>query len=249
MQTARPYVLTVAGFDPSSGAGLTADVKTFEQLGVYGLAVCTALTLQTEDRFYSVEWRKIGDVKREVKILLETYPVRAVKFGIVPTFAFLKELSAYVKRQNPAIQIVIDPVWKSSTGFVLNKNGLGLDNKFLSTVTLLTPNVAEFELMKGTEEPDAFISRLRTKTSLLLKGGHNLKRKGVDTLYEKVRTTDYLPADTTVAPKHGSGCVLSAAIAAYLAKGRDVRTSCRLAKNYTTKFLKSNKSLLGFHAA
>ena len=79
MQQLKPFVLTVAGFDPCSGAGLSADLKTFEQIGVYGLAVCTGLTLQTESKFYSVEWRKLEDVSHEIMILFDNYNVKSVK--------------------------------------------------------------------------------------------------------------------------------------------------------------------------
>lgn len=68
MQAERPFVLTIAGFDPSCGAGLTADIKTFEQLKVYGLAICTGLTLQTEDEFRSVNWRSLEEVKTELEL-------------------------------------------------------------------------------------------------------------------------------------------------------------------------------------
>ena len=82
MQPLRNYALTIAGFDPSNGAGLTADIKTFEQHKIYGLSVCTAITLQTEDHFYEIRWEKIEDVIKSLKILLEKYPVSVVKTGI-----------------------------------------------------------------------------------------------------------------------------------------------------------------------
>jgi len=126
MQTERPYVLTIAGLDPGSGAGLTADIKTFEQLKVYGLAVCTGLTLQTEDEFISVSWRKIDDVKKEVDLLLFKYPVKVVKFGIVPSFDFLDQLVTFIKNFNEDIQIIVDPIWQSSTKLFLKKLRLSL---------------------------------------------------------------------------------------------------------------------------
>ena len=91
MQPERKYVMTVAGFDPSGGAGLLADVKTFEQCGVYGLGVNTANTLQTADKFHSIEWSKLNDVLKAIEVLLSEYPVSVVKTGIMPSFDFLYE--------------------------------------------------------------------------------------------------------------------------------------------------------------
>lgn len=249
MQTERPYVLTIAGFDTSSGAGLTADIKTFEQLKVYGLAVCTGTTLQTEDNFVSVEWRKISDVKKEIAVLLKAYPVKAVKFGIVPSFGFLNQLVHFIKEINSGIKIIIDPVWKSSTGFVLNDNHLVLKPDFLKQVELITPNVHEFDLMRGDKNDERFIDEFTQHSNLLLKGGHKLERTGTDTLYTKNFSTDLISFGENISPKHGSGCVLSAAITAYIALGKDLGEACAFAKLYTEKFLNSNNSLLGYHAS
>jgi hydroxymethylpyrimidine/phosphomethylpyrimidine kinase len=250
MQTERPYVLTIAGLDPCSGAGLTADIKTFEQLKVYGLAVCTGLTLQTEDEFISVTWRNIDEVKKEIDLLLFKYPVKVVKFGIVPSFDFLNRLVTFIKTFNPEILIIVDPIWQSSTGVIFNPDSVALDKKFLQKITLLTPNVPELKFMSKGKNTDEFISDLIQYTNVLLKGGHKKKDVGIDTLYQKETSTDLISfTEGTVYPKHGSGCVLSASIASHLALGRGLKESCFAAKNYIEKFLQSNKSLLGFHAA
>jgi len=250
MQTERPYVLTIAGLDPCSGAGLTADIKTFEQLKVYGLAVCTGLTLQTEDEFISVTWRNIDEVKKEIDLLLFKYPVKAVKFGIVPSFDFLNRLVTFIKNFNPEIQIIIDPIWQSSTGVVFNPDSVILDKNFLQKITLLTPNIPELKFMSKRKKPEEFINELVQYTTVLVKGGHKKEDVGIDTLYEKETSTDLVSfMEEEVYPKHGSGCVLSAAITAHLALGKDLKGACFSAKNYIEKFLRSNKSLLGFHAA
>ncbi len=250
MQTERPYVLTIAGLDPCSGAGLTADIKTFEQLKVYGLAVCTGLTLQTEDEFISVNWRNVDEVKKEIDLLLFKYSVKVVKFGIVPSFDFLNQLVSFVKNYNHDIQIIVDPVWQSSTGVIFNPDSIVLDKIFLQKIALITPNVPELKFMSKGKNPDEFISGILQYTNVLLKGGHKTENIGIDTLYEKENTTDLVSfMDGLVYPKHGSGCVLSAAIAAHLALGNNLRESCFSAKNYIENFLHSNKSLLGFHAS
>ncbi|MBI2722751.1 MAG: hydroxymethylpyrimidine/phosphomethylpyrimidine kinase [Bacteroidetes bacterium] len=249
MQTERPYALTIAGFDPCSGAGLTADIKTFEQLKVYGLAVCTGLTLQTEDEFVSVSWRDVKEVKKEVDFLLKKYPVKAVKFGIVPSFTFLEELVNLINDLNSDIKIVIDPISKASTGFSFNKNDLLLKNGFLEKITLLTPNIPELELMSRGENENLFINEISSYSNLLVKGGHKSVNVGTDVLYQKNSTSEFPSDILNATPKHGSGCVLSAAITAHLAMGKNVKQSCSDSKKYIEKFLISNKSLLGFHAS
>jgi hydroxymethylpyrimidine/phosphomethylpyrimidine kinase len=248
VQTERPYTLSIAGFDPCSGAGVTADIKTFEQLKVYGLGICSALTLQTEDEFISVEWRKVEEVKKETELLLKKYPVKAVKFGIVPSFGFMEELVDAIKALDPGMKIVVDPVWKTSAGSVLNEHPT-LQEDFLRKIDLFTPNMPELEWMSRGKDMHGFIDEITLHTSLLVKGGHKTDNAGVDTLYTKDAATDITSFETTVFPKHGSGCVLSAAITAHLALGFGLHESCVKAKEYIEKFLGSNKSLLGFHAA
>lgn len=248
MQTKRPYVLTIAGFDPSSGAGITADVKTFEQLKVYGLAVCSGLTRQTEDQFFAVEWRSFEAVKKEIEALLKKYPVQAVKFGIVPSMDFLSKTVKLVHKLRPEAKIVVDPVWRTSTGFDLNGQTT-LSKSLLSHVTLLTPNLPEFDRLRERSTPAQFIKSITQYSNLLLKGGHARSKKGTDILYQNDREIKFMPSEIKTYAKHGSGCVLSAAITAQLAKGKGLEEACRLGKRYIDKFLKSNNSLLGFHAA
>lgn len=250
MQTERPYALSIAGFDPSSGAGLSADIKTFESLKVYGLSVCTGLTQQTEDHFYSVTWREAADVKKEVLMLLKKYPVKAVKFGITPSLSFLEEIISVICAHDISIKIIVDPVWKSSTGFPLNDlRHFSSRKNILQKISLLTPNLPELKTISGSESMENTLSELRKYTSVLLKGGHDENEKGTDVLFTPNGKIKISAQIQSVFPKHGSGCVLSAAITAYLASGENMENSCRKAKAYTENFLSSNKSLLGFHVA
>jgi hydroxymethylpyrimidine/phosphomethylpyrimidine kinase len=260
MQLERPYILSIAGFDPSGGAGVLADVKTFEQLGTYGLAVCTGMTLQTEDEFISVKWRELKEVTEEIKLLLRKYPVKAIKFGIVPSFDFLNQLVSGIRSKHPDVQIVVDPIWRSSTGFTFNKDEFILEKDFLEKITLITPNVPEFDYMRNGKNEKEYISEFCKYSNLLLKGGHSTENIGIDVLYKKnsLNEVSLLPKSPSplekgggmrhVEPKHGSGCVLSAAITAQLGLGNNLEDACRAAKQYTEEFLISNDSLLGFHA-
>lgn len=250
MHGQRPYVLTIAGFDPCSGAGLTADIKTFEQNRVYGLAICTGLTLQTENQFFSIQWRDLRDIKNELKVLLEKYPVAAVKFGIVPSLEWLVKLTDLIRDKNKDIQIVVDPVWKSSTGFTFahfeQRDTL---EKVLQNITLLTPNLHELTQMAGNTPREKYLEFLSEHTHVLLKGGHDETQKGTDIFYGKKETRTIKPNAFHVFDKHGSGCVLSSSITAHLAMQYDVFDACVNGKRYTEAFLASNPHLLGYHAA
>lgn len=249
MQTERPYALTIAGFDPCSGAGVTADIKTFEQLKVYGLAVCTGLTLQTEEDFVSVSWRDVKEVKKEVDLLLKKYPVKAVKFGIVPSFIFMEELVNLIHEHDAEIKIVIDPIWKASEGFSLNTSELIFNKAFMEKITLLTPNIPELGFLSNGKNENQFINEVASYSNLLVKGGHKSVNVGTDVLYQKNNTWEFASNIKNAFPKHGSGCVLSAAITAHLSLGKSLKQSCSAAKKYIEKFLISNNSLLGFHAS
>ena len=142
---------------------------------------------------------------------------------------------------------MVDPVWKSSTGFVFaDLSDVETLHKTLSLIDLITPNKNEMdELMK--KDPSS-LKRFAEKCAVLLKGGHDEENKGVDQLYFKNNIIRLEPTEKTSLSKHGSGCVLSAAITANLANGEKMEESCRNAKKYTEKFLVSNNSLLGYHA-
>lgn len=242
----RPYVMSIAGFDPSGGAGLLSDSKTFEQSKVMGLGVCTALTLQTASKCLSLEWRPIDEVTEVIQVLMENYPVSAVKIGIVKDAEFLGKIIEAVKAGNPEAKIVWDPVLKSTSEFTFfDLETLSQLKSTVNQLSLITPNFNEYSVLKENNLlPDTH------QCSLLIKGGHREDHLGTDILVEKEaeivlqsngHNKDYFP-------KHGSGCVLSSAITAELAKGKSMETACKQGKLYIEKFLKSNPSLLGTHS-
>jgi hydroxymethylpyrimidine/phosphomethylpyrimidine kinase len=251
MQDTRKYVITIAGLDPSGGAGLLADVKTFEQHRVYGLSVCTAMTLQTENAFYSIRWTPLRDILRDIETLMDTYPVSVIKTSIVPSLEYLFEILQLIKRKDPAMKIVVDPVIRSSSGF----DFMAVDDKVklekvLRLTYLFTPNAVEAQWLSGEKEPMIAAQSLSKYTNVLLKGGHLQKAIGYcDHLF--VNGLDHVVSGSNKKAnnKHGSGCVLSAAIVSNLALGMPVEDACHAAKSYTEKFLCSNQSLLGYHHA
>lgn len=249
MSKNRPIVLTVAGFDPSGGAGVLADIKTFEQHKVYGFAINTANTIQTENKFHKNEWSSIDFVLESITTLLDSYAINTVKIGIVPSLDYLSQIIFCIKKQSPSIKIIWDPVLKSTTSFEF----LSLKNQtnlieILQQIVLMTPNYNEIKHFNIDEKAPKKIAKFYSNyCSILLKGGHNYNEIGVDYLYTKNNILKLLPKTNECFEKHGSGCVLSAAITANLALGQNLKTACENAKTYTENYLLSNSSKLGFH--
>lgn len=245
----RPKVLSIAGFDPSSGAGITSDIKTIEQHEVYGLGVCSAITFQNENIFEEVDWLCAGKIKQQIDVLAKSHNFDVVKFGIIENISTLRDVIQHLKTINPNIQIVWDPVVGASAGYTFHKS---IDNNslfdVLRSIYLVTPNISESELLFGTSDPKN-IQKLINEFQLcnvLLKGGHS-----------EGNADDYLIMDEEIIivpgtqfqnnSKHGSGCVLSASIACSLSKMINLQTACKNGKKYTEKFIESNNLLLGFH--
>ncbi|CEJ71813.1 Hydroxymethylpyrimidine/phosphomethylpyrimidine kinase [Chryseobacterium oranimense G311] len=248
MQTERPFVMTIAGFDPSGGAGVLADIKTFEQLGVMGLSVCTAMTVQTESRCLSLEWRPLDEIITTISILMKDYPVEAVKIGIVKDATFLEKIVETVRLYHAGVKIIWDPVLKSTSEFsFFDLENLPLLTNVLKKIDLITPNYNEYNVL---QKYDLF-NTSGNSCAVLVKGGHRNDKIGTDILICQGKETSLEPDSHDSSgfySKHGSGCVLSSAIAAHLAKGETLEAACRKGKLYIEKFLKSNPSLLGFHS-
>lgn len=249
MSTNRPFVLSIAGFDPSAGAGVLADIKTFEQHKVYGFAINTANTIQTENEFINIEWTAIEYVLQSIETLFNSYEIKAVKIGIVPSLAYLKEIVFKIKGLSPKTKIVWDTVLKSTTEF----NFLDIQNQnelvtILNEIDLITPNYNEILKLGISEKSVEIITEQLSKNcAVLLKGGHNPNEIGTDFLHVKNQFFRLSPKIIKLNQKHGSGCVLSAAITSNLALGQELLTACKNAKSYTENFLLSNPTQLGNH--
>jgi hydroxymethylpyrimidine/phosphomethylpyrimidine kinase len=249
MQSPRPYVLTIAGFDPSGGAGVLADCKTFEQHGVYGFGVCTAWTVQTDDSFLSIRWLTAEQIIEQLEPLLSKFAVSACKIGIIDSPETLLSIIGFLKKHNPAIHIVWDPVFKASAGYDFHAVDTfhNLD-AILAAISLVTPNYDELQQLQAVIGQDLIKDERAVFCPVLLKGGHRPDALGTDTIYQLTGNTVIEAGIEKVYPKHGSGCVLSAAITARLAQEHALPDACYLAKRYIETFLNSNQSLLGYHS-
>jgi len=260
MEANRPIVLSIAGLDPCAGAGLLADIKTFEEHKVYGLGIATAQTIQTESKFISIKWNDEKEILTALETMLSQYNIKAIKIGIVENISRLKTIVSHINEKKPAIKIVWDTVIRSTTGFDFWSGEMNEETlkELLLMTYLITPNYNEAIKLQPSSNAKEAAKALSAFCNVLLKGGHNEEDKGVDYLY--LKTNQDIQAEAVIAPllrggageglispKHGSGCVLSSAIAANLALGFDLLTSCTNAKQYIERFLSSNESLLGYH--
>lgn len=243
----RPYVMTIAGHDPSGGAGLIADCKTFEQHKTVGLSVCTANTVQTESKFVSVNWLPHDLIMQQVEILYNEYRPAVVKVGLIESVSLLLAIAEWLKQQNPEVNIIWDPVLKSTTGFEFHNKTEGL-NSMLKYVSLVTPNMQEaMQLFGSKNSEDIKITCHENPTLLvLLKGGHAGK-KGTDLFISENEIFKISGQPFTGHEKHGTGCILSSAIAANIAKGSELKEACIKGKKYVEKAMLSNKGLLAYH--
>lgn len=250
MSKSNPFVLTIAGFDPSAGAGVLADIKTFEQHRVYGFAINTGNTIQTENEFFEMHWTNLNFVLKSLEKLFKNYAIKAVKIGIVPSLDYLKKIVFRIKKLSPKTKIIWDTVLKSTTEF----DFLNIENQvtlieILKKVDLITPNYDEIlQLCSKGMNAETTAIFLSGYCPVLLKGGHNPDEIGFDYLYLENEFFSLAPnTNTGIFDKHGSGCVLSSAITANLALEQDLETACVNAKKYIETYLQSNPTKLGYH--
>jgi len=248
MQPSRPYALSVAGFDPSGGAGLLADCKTMEANGVYGLGVCTALTVQNDVQFEQVSWVPAATILDQARLLFARFPIDWVKIGLFESLGQLPELLEWLRLQQPQIQVIWDPVLKASAGYEFHgQPSLDLVQQVCEPLALLTPNRPEMLRVWPAASAEEAAVAVSVFCPVLLKGGHADGAIATDVLFVDGEQHAFAAPRLPHGEKHGSGCVLSAAILAGLAKGGSLVEACREAKEYTTAFLASNDTLLGYH--
>ncbi|MBQ4819776.1 hydroxymethylpyrimidine/phosphomethylpyrimidine kinase [Aquimarina sp. MMG016] len=249
----RPYILTIAGFDPSGGAGLTADIKTIEALKGYGLAVCTANTVQSDVELIACHWIDVEVIKSQIEILFDRFSIDFVKIGIAQNWEGLNEIIDFLVEKNAKVKIILDPILKSSSDFDFHNMSLRAESRsrfdeILDKIYLLTPNYEEIHKLYNDKTIEEAIGYICSKTNLFLKGGHRKEAVGKDELFTKNGKYFVInPKSQNISEKHGSGCVLSSAIITYLALGFPLLKACFRGKRYTEKVLSSNKSLLGYH--
>ena len=251
----QPVCLTIAGLDPSGGAGIIADVKTFSAFGCFAAAAISSVTFQNTTGVFGAVHQSAESVRRQIVPVLEDYEIAALKTGMLPTREVIEE-AANIIREHDLKNVVVDPVVRSTSGFdLIDEAALSsLVKNLFPLADLVTPNIPEAERIariKITSSNDiekaAVIMQSMGAKNVLIKGGH-LKakaksKKAKDYLFigDDLRIFEAEFIDTTAT--HGTGCVLSAAIAANLALGNDLAESVQIAKDFVTEAIRNAPNL------
>ena len=242
-----PVVLSIAGSDCSAGAGLQADLKTFSALGCHGLTAATCVVAETP-----LEVRSIHPVPDEIfrdqlEILLESYPIAAIKTGLLCSPGQIVIVCDLLKGRD--IPLVVDPVMVASTGDALQQeNALTALKKLLSLASVITPNLPETGSILGTEihskEDQTAAAHELSKsyqTACYLKGGHLSNSPELrDLLVIDGQEEAFIAPFQNVPQTHGTGCTLAAAIATGLAKKNSISESCKTAHQFVQEAIRNS---------
>lgn len=239
-----PIAVTIAGSDSSGGAGIQADLKTFSALGVYGAAVITALTAQNTRRVTAIHDVPPAFIAAQIDAVFSDLRVGAVKIGMLSVLAAIDAVAAGLDRY-PQANVVLDPVMVATSGArLLAADAVdALRRELIPRARIFTPNLQEAAALLGDEvagDEDGMrrqAERLLAcgAQAVLIKGGHGSGDESVDLLVEPAGMTRFAAARIMTRNTHGTGCTLSSAIAAGLAKGQTLATAVGHAKDYLTR--------------
>jgi len=240
--------LTIAGLDPSGGAGILADIKTFSAFGCFGAAAVTSLTFQNTTGVFGAEHSSGETVRRQVQPVFDDYEIAAVKTGMLPTEEVILTVADLMMANNVS-GLVVDPVVRSTSGYDLIDDVAlrALIKNLFPLASVITPNIPEAERISGLKilgpkdiEAAAKAMHDLGAPAVLIKGGHaDGTSRSIDHLFfdGEHHTFEAERIDTTAT--HGTGCTLSAAIAANLALGHDLEGSVRIAKTFVTEAIRT----------
>lgn len=242
-----PILLTIAGFDPSCGAGIAADLKTFAAHNCYGVAAVTALTVQSTLGVRSVHATPTATLRAQLEALAEDTIVAGVKIGMLANRANASVVSEFLD-QHEFAHVVLDPVLRPTTGNAELLDAPGLKfvrEELLKRASVITPNIFEAEFLTGMEVKDLNAMKAAGQKLLemgaravIVTGGH--LEKPTDVLCEGTEIEMFGGDHVKSANTHGSGCTFSSAIAAQLACGQQLREAVILAKAYVTKAIEKS---------
>ena len=260
--SAIPVALTIAGSDSGGGAGIQADLKTFAALGVFGTSAITCVTAQNPDRVSGVAAIDPEMVVLQIRTVCEGFPVAVAKTGMLYSAAIIRAVSASVAELRIPM-LVVDPVMVATSGErLLQPDAVAaLCSSLIPLATVITPNLPEAEVLCGhaigsTAEQEAAARELENRfgVACVLKGGHlgnaecgtrNAEWKGsrnraddvVDILCQEGKITMFRASRIEAAETHGTGCTFSAALAAFLARGEDLKTAVGHAQDFVVAAL------------
>ena len=249
----RPVALTIAGFDPGSGAGITADLKTFAAHGIYGVACISAMTVQSTLGVRLVEPLSAGLVRSTLECLVEDVTLSGVKIGMLGSSDVAAEVASFLRAQSgkiPRERVVLDPVLRSSSGTpLIDANGVRIiRDELLHCVGWITPNLHELAILArddsetlSRDQIPAAAVRLRdgnAELNVVVTGGH--LGKPDDFLLSASGKQSWLPGERIdTNSTHGTGCAFSTAILCGLVSGLNPKDAVASAKAYVTEALRS----------
>ncbi len=251
-----PKVLAIAGSDPSGGAGIQADIKSITMMGCYASTAVTALTVQNTKGVSSIFPIPEEVVAAQIEAVMEDIKPQAIKIGMVKGRGIVETIVAALKRYRPA-HIVYDPVMVATSGDKLIDEDVTalLEETLIPISTLITPNLAECRVLYGGEisnmeqmEQAAIVLATRYNVAVLVKGGHLDGELMEDILAyrdgDRVKVSHFTGRRIDTKNLHGTGCTLSSAIAANLAKGMDVVGAVKCAKSYVTEAIEMGSRMV-----
>jgi hydroxymethylpyrimidine kinase/phosphomethylpyrimidine kinase len=256
-------VLTIAGFDPSGGAGIIADIRTLASFGCRPVAAITSLTFQNSEKLFGAVHQSAESVRGQIQPVMNEFHVAAVKIGMLPTRELVLEVARLLRETSMPAPIV-DPVLGTSSGYELMEPDARAAwlTDLMPLARLITPNIPEAETFSGMvirSEGDMRIAanKLREKgaAAVLIKGGHlehlspgersmqsEPQRQAIDVLDDDGTVTVFRGDWIEGRPLRGTGCMLSAAIAAGLAHGMNLNAAVTAAKKFVREALRGNTS-------
>ena len=252
--------LSIAGSDPSSGAGIQADIKTFSSLGVYGCSAITAITVQNTKQITQIFPIPSDIVLKQIKLILEDIKIETIKIGMVYEESIITKIYDVLKNEN--IPIILDPIFISTSGQYLIKPDAikTFIQKLLAIATITTPNINEAIKLSGIKiktsgdikkalkkikefGPKNVIIKGVTYEEGGEKGGEDVQqsqKKSIDFLIdENLKIREFSNPLLQIPENHGSGCSFSAALSAFISKGYEISTSCSMANEFVNKALQN----------
>jgi hydroxymethylpyrimidine/phosphomethylpyrimidine kinase len=252
-QKTPPIALTIAGSDSIGGAGIQADLKTFAEMGVYGTCAITALTAQNTQGVTAVHTPEPDFLRAQIMAVHDDIRIDAIKIGMVANADNIIVIAECLNTIG-CPNVVFDPVMVATSGASLFEGGNAIETMFplLTQATLITPNLSEAATLLNQKQADTLEAMEKQATALyeklntaiMLKGGHGNRDETVDILVTPEGVSQLTAPRIKTDNTHGTGCTLSSAIAANLAKGSTLYEACNHAKHYVFSLLKKSQSIV-----
>ena len=248
-----PSVMTIAGFDGSGGAGIQADIKTFSALGCYATSVLTALPVQNTTGVRKIYPIPVEAVSDQIEAVLDDIFPQAVKIGMVHTPQLVETIVMTLSKY-PKIPVVFDPVMVATSGdrLIEEETIIAITEKLFPIADIITPNMDEASILAGMNVKT--LEEMRTAgdkilaygcKNILLKGGHQESSTVTSLLFDENGEQHSFETEKLVTVNtHGSGCTLSSAIAAYLARGEALYNAVALAQDYVFEAISTGKDVV-----